>query len=161
MAPNYVRNFYVLVNESLCIWKECISCHVRIYSTNDRPSWCIVLWCLSSYLYIYCSFLIFLTSAIEEIVVETFSSCYSSVHFSRHSCQICLVHFWGYITVGQCLSVVFYGSGSLLLFISTNIPCPGVKSIEVCLGRQSHWSAWSFCCLFFICFSGCIKYGFT
>lgn len=106
------------------------------------------------YICIFIALFIFITQQLKSLLLKSLVDVWLCLFFASFLSD--LPHaFWRCIMCA-CLGLLsVYGSSSFLLFISTNIPCPKVKSAEVCLGRQLSWSAGSSCCLFFICFRGC------
>lgn len=104
---------------SLCIWNECIFCHVRIYPINDRPSWLIDWQFVKSS--VYCSLSCLLPQLLKRLLLK-----YSiNIMALSISCFILvrLPHaFWSYRTGCQCLGLLsVYGSNSAVTTCN-NIP---------------------------------------
>lgn len=153
-GPRLCEEFLYLGKWPLCIWKECIFCHVRIYSLKDRLSWLIVWQCLSSHLYISCfSHWKRLLLKYSVNVKALSNSCFILVRFAS-----CILKF---IIVCQCLGLLsVYGSSSLIV-ISNNTPVLKLQTLRYVWTGSQAGSAWSFCCLFLIFVSVYISMGFT
>lgn len=126
--PKLCEEFLYLGQWSLCLWKECILYHVRIYSINDRPHWLAVCQCVSSHLYFYCSFFkLLLFQPLKRLLLKSLMALPTAYLFLSH-----LPHaFWSYVLVCQCLDCCLFTTVVLwLLFVSNNIPCPSLRALR-------------------------------
>lgn len=120
--PKLCEEFLYLGQWSLCLWKECILYHVRIYSINDRPHWLAVCQCVSSHLYFYCSFFkLLLFQPLKRLLLKSLMAL-PTAYFILVTFASCILKLCTCVPVLRLLSV--YGSGS------NNIPCPSLRALR-------------------------------
>lgn len=126
--PKLCEEFLYLGQRSLCLWKECILYHVRIYSINDRLHWLAVCQCVSSHLYFYCSFFkLLLFQPLKRLLLKSLMAL-PTAYFILVTFASCI---WSHVLVCQCVDCCLSAAVVLwLLLVSNNIPCPSLRALR-------------------------------